>query len=142
SRYTHRVCDPHYIQPLLGVAVSSALAPDLVDQYLSPSAWYRVQSRRPQFAQDSLDSQAGYLSQVINFRRRKTVQVDAVSLFQLAQQARVVVEGQVRVQAPLHQDAAAAKVDHLLNFLEDAFIVVHITFRGAWLTVESTKVAD
>src|SRR5262249_28250477 len=79
---------------------------------------------------------------MIQFRRRKTVEMNFVSSLQLTQQTGVVIERKIRMEPALHEDATPAQLDHLFDFLKDLFVAVNVTFGRSGFAIKRTKAAN
>src|SRR4029078_2385656 len=73
SRNAKRMGYVHHIEPLLGVAMSAALLPNLVDKDLASSSRYLIEPGLLQLAQYSLLPEPSNFRQVIDLGRREAV---------------------------------------------------------------------
>src|SRR5262249_36645703 len=107
------------------------------------AAWNRVESRVTQPCDRIAQVEPADFGDVGDLGRRETVQMNprAEALLDRAQQILVPFDLQIRMQAALHQDARAAKVESLLDLPEDCFMREDVAFLVAHRTVEGAETA-
>ena len=74
--------------------------------------------------------------------RREAVEMDAVARLELAQERRVPVEVEIGMQPALHQNAAAAELEGLLDLAVDLVIAQHVSPALTGRSVKRAEVAD
>ena len=142
TRQSQAVGDLHDLQPLLGVTLVGVLSPDLIHQDLGPAPWNRVQSRGLQPEQDFPGVDAEDPGKGMDLRRREAVEVDPVPPLQLAQEPFVPLQRKVGMEPALHENAAAAKLQGLLDFFKNLLVAQDVTFAGTGRSIKSAKGAD
>ena len=112
-----------------------------VVQNLGAAAGQGIETRVAQTRQRVAERQAADFGDVHDLGGREAMAPDIEALLDRAQQILIPFDIQVRVQAALHQDAGAAQVDGLLDFLEDDFLRMHVAFGVAHGPVKRAKAA-
>ena len=131
-----------HVDPLIGAALQTADAvPDRVIQNLGAAAGDGIETRIAQPGDGVPQRQPADFGDVRDFGRGEAVAPDVELRFDGAEQVLVPLDLEVRVQAALEQDAGAAEVDGLLNFVEDHFAREDVAFLVAHRTVERAEAA-
>ena len=76
-------------------------------------------------------AEAADVGDVGDFGSGEAMQVDRETLLDAAEEVLIPLDLEIGMQAALHQDAGAAEVERLLDFLEDGFLGENIAFGVA-----------
>jgi hypothetical protein len=115
---------------------------DAVDEDLAAAARDRVEAGVTQTCQRVRNGELRAARDVLDLRWRERVEVDLVALLDRAEEVFVVADVEIGVVAALHQNAGAAKVERLLDLLEDDRLREQITLGAiARRAIERAEVA-
>jgi hypothetical protein len=131
-----------HVHPILGVALQTAdaMAHGVIED-LGAAAGNGIETGIHEALDGVAKTQAADVGDVGDFRRGQAVQVNAEALLDAAEEIFVPLDFEIRVEAALHQDAGAAQVEGLLNFVVDHFLGQHVAFGMAHGPVEGAEAA-
>ncbi len=132
-----------YVDPILHPAFQAAdPLTDGIVQDFGAAAGDGIEAGIHQAAYGVTQAEAADLGDVGDLWSGEAVQVDAKALLDAAEQIFVPLDPEVGMQPALHENAGAAEIDGLLNFLVNGLVGQDVAFGVAHGPVESAEAAE
>ncbi len=133
----------HHVEPFLRIAFRWNTLANFIVQNLAAAAGKRIQTRRFQTPHNRFVIEFWNQRNVMNFRRRKTMQLKFWIFFvQCREQIFIPFDIKIGMKSALHQNTRAAECDCFINSFANFFNRMNVSIRFSRTAIKRAKCAD